>query len=473
MTTKKNDPFKKSIFTEISNYRIVTGIVLGLFYAIVFYLFLYLLREVFRVMSVTDNYDMWILTDSEVHFYNLFFALISVIWGQSICFSFWLDRPRRMFDILDRRRITILNDQRVLNWNFLSWFVKLAVVFGIMFGLAFHAGFYTFSLYPTYNYIFILIAIVLFLQTWNTIRQTFKGKSLRWMLVSLIIVSTTSWGLSRVNIIDYKAINNSYLQYNIQHNYNLETPESGACEKLRNLSLLENIYVVESKNAKTLSNPIIVMNNQEIALKDLHSKIENLKEIYGEMFFKNVLFQLHIHNAIKMRFVNKIEGELSKCGVSRIAYAVVPVNHRYDKRYYQNYGFPTKLPTQNNGFTNPTAEKTWLQKFSNPIVVKVDEQGNYIVNDSNTKPANLKQVIQQLINQNSNYIIKLYIDDNSDFSTYFNAQSSSKEAVDELRNKYALSNFSKPFSQLDDKEVSKVVKEYPFRVFEVNLESQK
>lgn len=465
MPNQKKQLQHKPKFIEIPRFRLIAGLVLGLFYAIIFYLFLYLSREGFRIISVTEYYDMWILTDSEVHFYNLIFAFIAVIWGQSICFSFWLDRPRRMFDILNRRRVTIVNDQRVLNWNFLNWFIKVAVVFGIMFGLAFHAGFYTFSFYPTYSYIFILMVVVLFLQTWNTIRQTIKGKSLRWMLVSLVIVSTMSWGLSRVNAIDYKAINNSYLQYNIQHSYNLDVPESSAFERLRNLSLLEDIYIVESKKPK--AEPIIVMNNNEIAFEDLGKRIENLQEMYGKSFFPSVVFQLHINNTVKMGFLNKIKGELSTSGVSRIAYAVVPANHRYDKRYYHNFCFPMRLPAPNNGLANQNEVRKRLQEISNTIAIKVDSSNSVLVNGSKLNPTNLKQTIEQSIKRDPNYIIKLSIDDNSDFSTYFKVLSSSKEAVDELRNEYSVTTYLKQFNQLDVKETREVEKRYPFRISEL------
>ena len=131
---------------KIPRIKLITGILIGLFYSFAFYSFLYLIREVFRILSVTEDYDLWILTDKEVDFYNLFFAFISVIISQSVCFAFWFDRPRGFFEKRHYRTTTIVNDQRVLNWYFLSWFSKLAIVFGIMFGLAFHGGFYVFIL---------------------------------------------------------------------------------------------------------------------------------------------------------------------------------------------------------------------------------------------------------------------------------------------------------------------------------------
>ena len=164
MTLTKNFLHKEPDL-NISRFKIIIGILVGLFISITFYSFLYLMREGFRILSVTEAYDLWILTDKEVYFYNLFFAFIAVIIGQSVTFIFWLDRPNSIDRKQNHRKISIINDQRALNWYFLSWFSILAIVFVLMFGLTIDGGFYVFSIYPDYNYIFILIVIVLFLQT--------------------------------------------------------------------------------------------------------------------------------------------------------------------------------------------------------------------------------------------------------------------------------------------------------------------
>ena len=204
----------KPITLHIPKPRFTIGILIGLSYSFVSYAFLYLMREFFRVFSLTEDFDMWILTESEVYFYNFFFAFVAVIVGQSVCFSFWLDRPRKIFGNRHFRRTKIINDQRFLHWYFLSWFSKLAFLFGILFGHLFQGGFHDFSLYPDYNFMFVMIVVVLFLQTWNSIRPTFRRKSFKWMLASAAIVSIVAFGLSRINLIDYKAINQNQLEKN-------------------------------------------------------------------------------------------------------------------------------------------------------------------------------------------------------------------------------------------------------------------
>jgi len=224
------------------------------------------MRESFRILSVTEKYDLWVLTDKEVNFYNLFFAFLSVIIGQSVCFVFWFDQPKKIFGIRNHRKTAIVNDQRFLNWYFLSWFIKLAVVFGLFFGFTFHGSWHVFSLYPDYNYVFILIIITLFLQTWNTIRSTYIRKSLKWLFVSIIFVSVLSFGLSKINLTNYNVINKSILSKNIHYRYKLDLPFSAIYERPEKLSLIEDINVVFSKDDKVSSKPIIVADNKEIRL---------------------------------------------------------------------------------------------------------------------------------------------------------------------------------------------------------------
>ena len=154
MTLSKNFLHKEPNFIELSRFRLIVGGILGLLYSFSFYSFLYIMRESFRILSVTEKYDLWVLTNKEVTFYNLFFAFLSVIIGQSVCFVFWFDQPKKIFGIRNHRKTAIINDQRFLNWYFLSWFSKLAVVFGLFFGFTFHGSWHLFSLYPDYNYFY-------------------------------------------------------------------------------------------------------------------------------------------------------------------------------------------------------------------------------------------------------------------------------------------------------------------------------
>lgn len=75
-------------FDNLSVKRLVLGIVIGLVSAFTAYSFFYVLRETFRVFSFgTMNYGFQnsqnIISETNRNFYNLFFAGLSLILGNS------------------------------------------------------------------------------------------------------------------------------------------------------------------------------------------------------------------------------------------------------------------------------------------------------------------------------------------------------------------------------------------------------
>ncbi|MEM8848353.1 MAG: hypothetical protein AAGD17_14740, partial [Bacteroidota bacterium] len=147
-----------------NRFRFYSGLVLGTGYAVLFYFLLYSTREVLRCFWISDYYDIWLLSDQEVQFYNLFYAYVSTILGQSICFTIWFERPKDIYERNYRRRLSIVNDHKVFNWFFLAWFSKLAIAYAALLGATYGSyDFYIFSFIPKYEYLFILIIIVLFL----------------------------------------------------------------------------------------------------------------------------------------------------------------------------------------------------------------------------------------------------------------------------------------------------------------------
>ncbi|MEZ4933732.1 MAG: hypothetical protein R2788_16625 [Saprospiraceae bacterium] len=313
MKLKNSFFYKEPDFIKIGRSRFVFGLIIGFFYAFTMYSLLYLARECFRLFSVTENFDLWVLSDEEVNFYNLIFAFIAVIFGQYICFSFWLDRPKKLYGKQNHRRITIVNDQRVLNWFFISWFSKVAILYGIFFGDVFKGGFYVFSFYPDYIYLFVLFIIVLFLQTWNTIRLVNKRKSLKWLFVSFVIVSIVSFAFSKINLINYKAINAKILSKNIYHKYHLEIPEAEYFERLDQLSLVKRIYLVMPKVEDVEgAEPIIIFGKQEIKLAELPAKVDHWRRNRIHLFLQNkTICQLYVHETVKLKYVNQLNDELS------------------------------------------------------------------------------------------------------------------------------------------------------------------
>lgn len=435
-----------------------------------FYSFLYLSRELFRILSVTDTYDIWFLSEKEVSFYNLFFAFISVIIAQSIFFTLIFERPRKFYEKKRYLRISIVNDQRVLTWSFLSWFSKLAALFGLWFGFSIHGGFYVLSLYPDYKYLFVLLIVVLFFQTWNTIRLMFKKFSLRWLITSIIIVSISSFGLSKINLIDYKSINDIFTNKNLFLKYNLEPPESSYHVPLEKRSLVENIYFVRDFNFQNICEPIIIIDNKKVAFDELFQEIKLMQLANNEVDVLFMVYQLHIDRRIEMKHINKLKQELSKAGVLKIAFAVIPYKPEYDIRFYQNHSVPLRLVDYNSEYFKPLDIENELKKYSNIINIEISKKGEIYVNDTLIIEKNLKHKIKTLIKNNSNYLIKYSYNDEVIFSNYLSTYSYTKSAVYELRNEFSLEKYNQEYDSIIYEQQREVDEIFSFRIFELTNE---
>lgn len=447
---------------NISKSQFIIGIVLGLVYAFVFYSFLYLVRESLRGMSITEEYDLWTLSSKEVRFYNLFLAFISVIIGQSICFSFWFYKPKQVFQKLKIRRNRIVHEQRFLNWYFLSWFSKIALIIALVFGNAFEGGFYAFSFYPDYKYLFVLIIVVLFLQTWNAIRINFGAKSLKLMLISAGVITFTAFLISNVNLIDSKAFNEIVLSRKIENRYNFELPESDSYIELKHKYLVSKYYFVEDTVTKR---PIIVKDKKEISFKGIPFEMSNFCDYISENEIPFVTYQLHIHKEMKMKYVNPLIREFSAYG-SRVGFAVIPKKNK-DKKHHINASFRSRYCQYSKGFDDASFRGKY-KGFENIIRIKQNEDGSYSVNEVFIKDNKTTiEILKKEIQSNSNYLIEFSMDLNATFASYINILSTCRTAVSELRDAYSLNKYWTKVESLHYEQRSEVYDKFPVRVYEL------
>jgi len=342
------------------------------------------------------------------------------------------------------------------------------LILGLMFCFNFKGWQYQFPIYPKYNYLFWLIIIVLFLQIWNTIRLTFNGVSLKWLLISVVLVSGLSLVFSRINLIDYKSFNDSILKNCVYTNYNLEIPKSSVYSRAENYSLIKKLYVVTPKNTKDTCSTIILADGKEIGFEDFNTIVANWSEQFAEYDRAKMTIQLHIHSRISMKTVNSINEELSRAGVYKIAYAVVPSNISNSTRFYSYYSLRDRLlPIYSDFFDFDSYFKN-LNKFQNIIKInQLECNDSVILNNRQIEIGAIKDEIKISILSNSDYMVKLYLNDNSEYWSYISILSSIRGAIDEIRNEYAISRFQKGIEELDYNLKNEIEDLYPYRIAKI------
>lgn len=448
--------------SEITKKRLIIGLLIGVIAAFSVYLTLYIFREVFRYLSITDDFDLWVLSDKAVDFYNLIFGFIAVIFGQSVFLSFIFNQPKKIFERKHYLKTSIVNDQRNLNISFIYWFLIFSFIVSLFFGVTLQGGFYLLDFYPKYNYVFILLVVVLFLQTWTTIRRKYKKASLKWLLFSAFSLSILAFGLSKINVIDYKAINEICLQKNILDTYQIALPESFWTEEKWKSYEDENRIYVATQNSK----PIFTIDNEHVEFDSLiHFVLDWRNDYYG---LGTVNCKLYISQELKMSVVNELKTELAKWGIQRIAYAVIPIEREYDERYYRDSEIQSSIPLY-------LSEKGLIEfyneahLFENIIEVEINK-GNLLLNGEMFSVEEFESQIKETIKINTNYIFKHNIKNNCTYSEYILIYSRLRKVTEELRNEYALRKYKSECNFLDYDATEEVREKYPFRWIEVTEE---
>lgn len=450
---------------EIPISRWIVGAMVGLLYALCFYALQYFTREVFRVLSVSPNFDMWVLTEEEVNVYNLFFAFMALLIGQSISFGYWFDRPKKVFVTRKRAARAVVHGARFYSWYFLSWFSRLATMYAILFGLTFYGGHYAFGLYPEYIYLLILFLLVWFFISWNSFALILGKKRWRWMLVSLITISSLSFGLSRINLVDYEAL--TFLSKSIHYNYNLKLLQTSSAENPRRKSLMLDIYLVTSKEGDS-AKPVLIIDHEEINFDQLTSQIIDFRLQVNEAERSYVTFNLHIHKGLKMGFVNQVKDVLSTHGATNTVYAVQTSGKEFPELYYRRGVVQLRVADWTSPIYEPSMLQQHVDRIENVIKVKYHGKGYYLVNTKKIALADLRDHLKTLILQNSDFLITPYSDDEVSFGDYFSIIIAAKEAIDEIRNGYALIHFEKHYNDLYE-EREKVNQKYPYKILELPL----
>ena len=419
---------------------------MALLMSFVFYFFSCAMLEAFRLMTVTPEFDIWVPSEKERSFYQLFFAFVSVVFAQSFCLAYWFDGPRRFFERGHRSAVQIVNGQRNLNWYFLYWFAKVFLCWFCIF--SFPGAFHAFSLYPDFKHLFILLIIVLFLHPWVAMRQAFKRKTVKWMALSAVLVAVLAFGMSRINVVDYKSLDNAFLSRNVPHRYSLELPETETLEKVEHATLSKNAYLVQSKD-KTESKCLIVVDGKTVDLKAFSESMEDWRLCHNEADFPLLNCRLNIDKKVKMKDVDEVRQALADMRFYRIQYAVVPRRRELDVRYYTFLSLHTlRIPVR---FLDDSLYQKWIvdvPEIPNQIVVMPKGIRTFEINGVTTEGKECKARFKDLIRQDLNYIIRFKVDDEMLYGDYITVMASAMEALDDLKEEYAMEKYLKHWGQL-------------------------
>ncbi|NOQ74811.1 MAG: hypothetical protein GQ574_22545 [Crocinitomix sp.] len=458
-------------FKSISRFRKIVGVVLGVGYAVILYAFQFLLRETLRIASTSEFNEMWLLSEEEVGFYNWFAAALSLLIGQSICLAYWFSRPKRFKERGIRSRSTIINDQRFLQTSFLMWFLKLGFFYVIFFGLTWqnNTGYLVFSFYPTFAIILILVILVLFFQSWNTIRVKFKQKSYKWMLFAFFALGLTSWAMSKINVVDYEAANESILAENIWYTYDLQLPEVDNWDEPLYYADYIEPYLYYRKTEDTAANAIWVRHDRRWRpAYDRDNYAGFSSSCTKPRDYSNTDIRLYIDKRIKMRIVSDILSDFRDKGAYHVSFAVLPLDAPYPPACYHGNVINTNIPFEYENQEDYLASKARWDSIPNQIQIKHDKMGECNVNGKAIKYEYLANELFELMIVNTDFFIEYIYSDELPFDDYIQFKVAANEAIIQVKDFFTWDERGKAYYELHWGNRESYDKEYPLRMRRVS-----
>tara|TARA_R110002049_G_scaffold19656_1_gene73152 strand:- start:62 stop:1474 length:1413 start_codon:yes stop_codon:yes gene_type:complete len=414
-------------FKSISRTKIVLSILLGLVSAIVIYCFFYVVRETDRMMSLDFENRPLTLTDARRNLYNLFFAAISMVLGNSIAISFLVSRPQNIFSRRNNKRNRIINDQSFLGPNFIYWFTQIWFLFGAFASEIVGSKFLDFYLLPS-----ILIIVVLYLDSWKTLILVIKKNRWKIQLIHLMFFVIATFILSRVDVVDYKSIDDSILI----KNPSVDVPSSLYQNDNHRNNYYDNL-VFKMNFVSETEVGLFNSENEQIELYEIYSYIHKWMEYAPEEQQSRMSSRLRANRNVPIKYIKQFELKVLTSGQSDIIYEIANEDE-LTSRFYNSklkHGISLSLQDKLPLLPGETPRVPFLEhyykglKFQDTLRLSIS---NKIEIKNLEVPLNmLPRTLKNYINNST--VIEYIYDDSTTYQDYINVLSAHKTAVWEMR----------------------------------------
>lgn len=395
---------------QVSKFRLWSGFIVSILLSLSLYLFFVVCRDFTRLLTISSNYNYLELNFKELFFYNLFYAILSLLVGQSYFLKIVFDKNKNIYEKrVQFKRKKIVHDQNVLIWFFLLWFIRTAGLTAFLymnFNTEYPIDFYyDLNFYSEYKHLFILILLVLFFQSWQGFGFTYR-KPFKKIIISAIIIVSLSFLFTKIKVINIENYFKNQQEKNIYSKEKIQIPKSEFNKPLSKWNRLFQIHI--SKNCK------IYLKNKEINLAELIEEIRrfqnNNQKDYSNSFDEYI--QINADASLSMRSLNEIRTAIKNFGIYSIEFTVVPSKPFYPYLYYQDHNYHLK----DSNFSKSYLENQHFSK--NQILLELDTKNVLLLNNKVYSSIEISNKIADLLLKNENYIIVFKYSEAITFSEY-------------------------------------------------------
>lgn len=293
------------------------------------------------------------------------------------------------------------------------------------------------------------------------------------MFISLIIVSVLSFGLSKINLVNYRALNEKIINQRLDVKYHLRLPTAATYKKASFRYMhLPVVSIVNSKEDLTgLVEPRLFLGKKEYKLAELTYEIKKLESELPQELQVWMPVYLGVDKEVPMSFVHKVTKNLALADIQYLNFLVIPADAVHDSRYYITHE-RTHLSKFNQSYFlfDYKVNLQRIETYSNKIVMHV-LKGDYKVNSINVPKEEMANVLKSSIEKNSDYGIAINFNEDLTFDTYFEVISAINDAVFYLRNRESVEKYGMPFRALEESFLRDsqraVLDKYPLRYIEI------
>lgn len=459
---------------SLSRNQIIVGLLIGISLALSLYASASFFFEFFRRTSSLYCDAIFQFTKEERSFYAWFFAAIAIILGQNITFWFWAKRCKselKSSNTVGLRLKNIAHEQSNLSTYTFAWLARLGTLCFIFFG--------TSSFYPNYNYLdlrqnyaflFTLIPIVLWMNSWTTISRLFKRKALKWMASSAFLILGSSFLLSQVNIMDHNAWDEQQIQSNLLYRYEVVPPKSDHSKRFEKHSRLVEFTIGYNKADKS-QEPTLIFKNAIIGLDEIASTILSPYSERDEKEIPFITIKITADKRVPIAFIYQMKQELRKVNALKVSFTLNQNNTNSPLARISNVGFPIILPPlfmpqSNSKFKIPPPPPPNINEFTNLIEITVSESSSISVNDQSTMIDLLSDQITASIKANPDYLILLDIDNSMSLQQYIDIMSELRSIINDLRNLKSMKVYSKSYNKLSLDQQKSIRQSVPSRIID-------
>lgn len=407
----------------ISKFRFWTGLLVSILLSFSIYIFSVSLRDYLRLLTFTQNFNFLEFSANELLFYNLFYAFLALLIGQTFFFKIVFDTNKKFNEkTIQFKRKKIVHDQNVIIWFFLSWFLRVGFMFGaINFSIFEYHTNYSYNLYgqidlyKEYKHLFILIIFVLFLQSWQSMRY-FIRSYFNHIFLSFGLISLLAFGFSQTNIFKFESNFSNLKKNNLYAKYQIDLPKTNYSKPLSNLGFIKQYYISSNKKIYSLNQ------KSPYKIKDVVFDLINQKK-YRNSY--NEFIQLNIDKNTPLEFLYEVKKAIYVLTNYNIAYSIYPDNLDFSKSSYQDQ--PYGIFEGTNYLLKNESSKDYVSQRENKIELKQNLKNEILINNKSYNKEVLVEHIKEKILENENYVISIELKENAVFDDYIKLLSIARE----------------------------------------------